>query len=111
MLIHDITGIYNAYFRPPFGVTNPHIAKSIQHAGLKCIGWDIRSLDTVEKDPDITIDRIRKKLEGGSILLMHDNLPNTANILNAVLKDCRDFGKPIVTLEEVDSNKHLSFNE
>jgi peptidoglycan/xylan/chitin deacetylase (PgdA/CDA1 family) len=37
-------------YRPPFGVTNPNIAKAIKKTGKKSIGWNVRSLDTITED-------------------------------------------------------------
>lgn len=34
-------------FRPPFGVSNPTIAKVIRTLGLHTVGWDVRSFDTM----------------------------------------------------------------
>jgi peptidoglycan/xylan/chitin deacetylase (PgdA/CDA1 family) len=37
-------------YRPPFGVTNPNIAKAIKKTHKKSIGWNVRSLDTITED-------------------------------------------------------------
>lgn len=34
-------------FRPPFGVTNPTIAKVVRTLRLQTVGWDVRSFDTM----------------------------------------------------------------
>ena len=34
------------WFRPPFGVTNPTLAKAVRRLGYIPIGWNIRTLDT-----------------------------------------------------------------
>jgi peptidoglycan/xylan/chitin deacetylase (PgdA/CDA1 family) len=34
-------------YRPPFGVTNPNIAKAIKRTNKISIGWNVRSLDTI----------------------------------------------------------------
>lgn len=34
-------------FRPPFGVTNPTIAKAVRILGYTPVGWNIRTLDTL----------------------------------------------------------------
>lgn len=86
-------------FRPPFGVTNPTIAKAIKLKGYKSIGWNIRSLDTV-KSPTKVLLRIERQLKPGSILLLHDRLNNSDELLLKVLKLLEDkgysFNKPIL---------------
>jgi peptidoglycan/xylan/chitin deacetylase (PgdA/CDA1 family) len=37
-------------FRPPYGVTNPNIARAVKTLGLQSIGWNVRSYDTSIKD-------------------------------------------------------------
>jgi len=46
-LIESITKQQTIYFRPPFGVTNPIIAKVVAHNRIKVIGWSFRSFDTI----------------------------------------------------------------
>lgn len=82
--IYDITGIKCQLFRPPFGVTNPNIAKAVRQLGMCSIGWDIRSFDT-SKHPDKVIKDVVKKIKPGAIVLLHDDRPHTPKILEAIL--------------------------
>lgn len=43
----SVAGKKISLFRPPFGVTNPTIAKVIRTLGLQTVGWDVRSFDTM----------------------------------------------------------------
>lgn len=45
--VESVAGKKISLFRPPFGVTNPTIAKVIQTLGLQTVGWDVRSFDTM----------------------------------------------------------------
>lgn len=74
-------------FRPPFGVMNPKIAKAASQLGMKIIGWNIRSYDTVSKNEKSLIDRVLKRLQPGSVVLLHDNLPNCAAVLERILSE------------------------
>jgi peptidoglycan/xylan/chitin deacetylase (PgdA/CDA1 family) len=73
-------------FRPPFGVTNPNIGKAIKSLNYKTIGWSLRSLDTMHKNPQTVIRRVTKKLQTGDIVLFHDNLKNSPEIVEAVIQ-------------------------
>lgn len=73
-------------FRPPFGVTNPAIAKAVKRAGLTGIGWEIRSLDTVIKNPDKIYKRIIKRLRPGAIILLHDTNERCPVVLEQLLQ-------------------------
>lgn len=78
--------IETTYFRPPYGITNPHIAKAIKKCGKKVIGWDIRSLDTIIKEETRLQSRVLSKLTNGNIILMHDTSERTYHLLEQVLK-------------------------
>lgn len=45
--VESVAGKKISLFRPPFGVTNPTIAKVIRALGLHTVGWDVRSFDTM----------------------------------------------------------------
>ena len=79
-------GIVTPYFRPPYGVTNPHIASAARRTGKRVIGWDIRSLDTVIKDETRLWSRVVSKLNQGNIILMHDTSERTLHVLEQLLK-------------------------
>lgn len=45
--VESVVGKKISLFRPPFGVTNPTIAKVDRTLGLHTVGWDVRSFDTM----------------------------------------------------------------
>lgn len=79
-------GIETPYFRPPYGVTNPHIARAVRRTDKRVIGWDIRSLDTVIKDETRLWSRVISKLSQGNIILMHDTSERTLHVLEQLLE-------------------------
>lgn len=79
--IYTATGRYPLVFRPPFGVTNPRIARAISLLKLHVLGWNVRSLDTKNESPEITLQRIIKKCKPGSVVLLHDTMANTPEVL------------------------------
>ncbi len=80
-IIKKITGRQTKLFRPPFGVTNPNIAK----ADYEIIGWNVRSLDTVIKNPDKILKRITSKVKKGDIILLHDTSQKSVAVLERLL--------------------------
>lgn len=72
-------------FRPPFGVTNPIIARTVKKLGYRSIGWNIRTLDTQALTHEKILNRIRKKLRPGSILLLHDRMPQSEQLLTEII--------------------------
>ncbi|MGN0189137.1 MAG: polysaccharide deacetylase family protein [Candidatus Cryptobacteroides sp.] len=90
-------------FRPPFGVTNPDIAKILKHTAHEVIGWDVRSFDTVhlkdslaasEVDSAIErcVGRILRKARPGSVILLHDRLANAPALLSRLIPALRRSG-------------------
>ncbi|MGC1403581.1 MAG: polysaccharide deacetylase family protein [Thermodesulfobacteriota bacterium] len=69
--IAAVIGKVPAYFRPPIGLTNPHLRKVLKKQGLSVVGWDVRPFDIGTK-ADKVIKRVLKKMRPGSIILLHD---------------------------------------
>jgi peptidoglycan-N-acetylglucosamine deacetylase len=69
-------------FRPPIGYTNPKYAVILKELKLKCIGWTLRSYDSVYKTPDQLNKRLVTNIRPGHIVLLHDNLDVTADALD-----------------------------
>ncbi|MBQ4035892.1 MAG: polysaccharide deacetylase family protein [Paludibacteraceae bacterium] len=83
----DITGKTPNLFRPPFGVTNPLISSGLKKTGIpfKTIGWDVRSFDTMGGENAKIVDRITNQIEPGSIILLHDRMEFSAELLELLL--------------------------
>lgn len=84
-VILNIGNIKTDLYRPPFGVTNPNIAKAIKKTNKKSISWNVRSLDTMIDDEKKIYHRITKDLKKGSIILLHDTSEKTYNVLVELL--------------------------
>jgi len=69
--IRGSVGKVPAYFRPPMGLTNPHLKRALKKHGLSVIGWDVRPFDTTAST-DKVIKRVLKKMRNGSIIALHD---------------------------------------
>ena len=100
-LISKIIAQKPKLFRPPFGVTNPHIAKAITQTKHHVIGWNIRSLDTVIEDEKKLYNRITRQIKPGSIVLMHDTSDKTANVLEQLFVFLQQENYKVVPLNEL----------
>jgi peptidoglycan/xylan/chitin deacetylase (PgdA/CDA1 family) len=69
--IEAAIGKVPAYFRPPVGLTNPHLKRGLRKHGLSVIGWDVRAYDTGASSEKV-IKRVLKRIRNGSIILLHD---------------------------------------
>ena len=97
-LIKKLSGEEAVYFRPPFGVTNPNIAKAVKKTGMLTVGWSIRSLDTVKK-PETVLERL-SKAKAGDIILMHDKQKESPKILEQFLRSYQSKGYDFACLSE-----------
>jgi hypothetical protein len=77
--IEKTIGKVPAYFRPPMGLTNPHLRRRMKKYRLTVIGWDVRPFDT-RAQAEKVIARVLKKIHNGSILLLHDKGRDSADL-------------------------------
>ena len=98
--IGTVIGKIPAYFRPPMGLTNPHLRRALKVQGLSVVGWDIRPFD-IGASNDRVIKRILKKLRNGSIILLHDSgraPPELVRLIDALVTEIKarefSFGDP-----------------
>lgn len=97
--LEKATGQPVTFFRPPFGVTNPTLARAIRQSGFTPIGWNIRTLDTRHPSPEKVLKRIRRKLCPGSVILLHDRMPQSAERLKLIIDFLRSEGYTLVRLD------------
>lgn len=83
--ISEFGNLTTNLYRPPFGVTNPNIAKAVKKTQKNSIGWNVRSLDTVIADEKKILNRVTKGLKKGSIILLHDTSEKTYQVLVELL--------------------------
>ena len=88
-------------FRPPFGVTNPTIAKAVRILGYTPVGWNIRTLDTQQPSKEKVLKRIQKRLRPGSIILLHDRMPDSDLLLKEILNLIKKQGYTVVRLDSM----------
>lgn len=79
-------------FRPPYGVTNPNIAKAVKTLGLQSIGWNVRSYDTSIKDVEKIKQRVLSQLKPGAIILLHDRLDFMPELLETLIPAIKEKG-------------------
>ncbi|MBL0049616.1 MAG: polysaccharide deacetylase family protein [Bacteroidetes bacterium] len=100
-VVEAITHQKLKFFRPPYGVTTPAIAEATEALKLTTVGWDVRSLDTVEKDSTKITARVIKQLKSGSIILFHDTNNRIESVLEQVIVHCKENGFKIVSLSKL----------
>lgn len=100
-LAHQYTGKTLGWFRPPYGVTNPNVAKAVKRMGYTPIGWNLRSFDTMFKDEQKLLTRIKQMIKPGSIILLHDSKAVTAAALPQLIQYVKEQGYEIIGLDKL----------
>ena len=88
-------------FRPPYGVTNPMLAKAIKENNYIPVGWSIRSMDTVQRDEKALLAKVTKNVRPGDIFLFHDTGAATAKILPGLIRYLREQGFAIRRIDQL----------
>jgi peptidoglycan/xylan/chitin deacetylase (PgdA/CDA1 family) len=100
-VLYSISGKTPRFYRPPFGVTNPSIAKALKRTGHRVMGWSIRSLDTQIQDPEKIFSRIAPRLGPGEVVLLHDTTARCVLVLQRLLPELEKRNLRSITLEEL----------
>lgn len=101
-------GVYTRLYRPPFGITNPAIAKAIQSTGKESIGWDIRSFDTFEDGVEKIFQRVAPKIQAGSVVLLHDTSAMTVAVLEKILLFLSENNYRSITISDMKNKYNVS---
>lgn len=99
-ILFTIIGKKIRMFRPPYGVTNPPLAKAIRRMHYHSIGWSLKSNDTVIENETELLDRLNKKVKPGDIILMHDNKPWNIKVLDEFLGGLKEKNLNVVRLDK-----------
>jgi peptidoglycan/xylan/chitin deacetylase (PgdA/CDA1 family) len=60
------------FFRAPAGLKNLFVHPELERRRLALIGWTVRGLDTVRRDPALVAARILRETKPGAIILLHE---------------------------------------
>ena len=77
-------------FRPPIGYTNPKIARALKRRSMKIVAWSVRSYDSFKNRESLMSRLMRTR--PSSIVLLHDNLEQTADILDEYITQSKAKG-------------------
>ena len=63
------------WFRPPYALMSPHLAKTLQRNGYKLILFDIRAIDFGNRRTKNLAQRLLKTVDSGGVILFHGKMP------------------------------------
>jgi peptidoglycan-N-acetylglucosamine deacetylase len=100
-VVRQLLDIQLKWFRPPYGVTNPLLSRVVKNMGFITIGWSIRSYDTMAKDSVLLLNKMKRLLKPGAIILFHDKCLSTVTMLPMFLQYVKDEGYEIVPMDKL----------
>ena len=100
-IVEQIIGKKMRFFRPPYGVTNPNLAKAIKAGNYHSVGWSLRSMDTIAKTEQKLLLKITTNLKSGDIVLLHDSVDITIQTLQKIIDAIKAKGFEIVRLDKL----------
>lgn len=101
-IIEDVTGEKPYSFRPPYGAFNELVK---EQTDLPITLWDVDTLDWKHRNPEQLLTQVQNGVKDGSIVLMHDIHPTTADGLDAVMAYLQDNGYTFVTVSEIEQEQ------
>lgn len=108
--IQKITGYKTNLYRAPYGEYNNIVIKTAQENGFYTIQWNLDTLDYQGLTGEEMWDRLKNKLDGGSIILSHNGTKHTADSLDMLIKNIKSSGFQLVTISELIYKDNYSIN-
>lgn len=96
--IHNVTGKYAGYIRPPYGCWKKSLDVEVP---LIEVLWDIDPLDWATKDADTVVQRILKGVTEDSIILLHDASQSSVQAAFSVIDILQQENYEFVTVEDL----------
>lgn len=100
-------GVTPRAFRPPVGVTNPHLWRILLEEGMYCVNFSCRALDFGNRRIAGLAARLLRRASPGDIVLLHDVTPEGADTdrilaeFEALLSGLRDKGLAVIPLGQL----------
>ena len=97
-LIYHITGTYPTCLRPPYGAWKKDLELPVT---MLPVFWDVDTLDWQSQNPENILDIVRKNVQDGSIILMHDSYDSSVRAALAIADELTEKGYDFVTADQL----------
>ena len=97
-LIYHITGTYPTCLRPPYGAWKKDLELPVT---MLPVFWDVDTLDWQSQNPESLLDIVRKNVQDGSIILMHDSYDSSVRAALAITDELTEKGYDFVTADQL----------
>ncbi len=95
------TGVRPRYLRPPGGGFNRHLLRAASTSGLVVVLWTDDPADYRIKDPDRLRTRVLSRVFGGGVVLLHQGVPATLQVLPELVRTLRRLNYHVGTVTDL----------
>lgn len=99
--LKKVTGSSARFFRPPGGDYNGDVIREASKRGYITTLWTNDPGDFSKPPADVILKRTLDHLENGAIILMHDGIPQTMQILPTLIAEAHRRGYVFVTMSQL----------
>jgi peptidoglycan/xylan/chitin deacetylase (PgdA/CDA1 family) len=109
-IIASICGVMPRFYRPPIGLSNPHLRTALAKTSMICIGWSHSAGDAGNRRRS-SFSHFVSLPEDGAVILLHDVLPipeyknDFFSSLEAMLRRLQTEQFEVVTVDKLFSEK------
>lgn len=96
--IYEITGVYPAWLRPPYGEWQKNLDF---YVNMFPVLWDIDTLDWKSKNVESIMGIVKNEIEDGAVILMHDAYQSSVDAALQIVDLLQKKGYEFVTVEEL----------
>ena len=96
--IYEITGVYPAWLRPPYGEWRKNLDF---YVGMFPVLWDVDTLDWKSKNVDSIMRIVKNEVEDGAVILMHDAYQSSVDAALQIVDLLMEEGYEFVTVDKL----------
>lgn len=100
-IVEDVAGIKMRFCRPPGGDYDRHVIQAATEQGLTTVLWTDDPGDYANPGTKRIEEQTLKRLSNGGIILLHDGIEQTLDVLPQIIHYARDRGYRFVTVDEL----------
>ncbi|WP_341980725.1 polysaccharide deacetylase family protein [Rossellomorea oryzaecorticis] len=100
-LIKKASGQTPSVFRPPYGAFNEDVKEYIKEKNTPLVLWSVDSLDWQSRNANDVNKKVKEEIVSGSIILLHDIHPSTAEALPKLLESLEREGYQFITISQL----------
>lgn len=109
--IGNATGGHVRFFRPPGGDYDGDVVRAAAARGYITTLWTDDPGDYRRIQAEVIEQRLLARLSPGGIILLHDGIPQTMQMLPSFVAECRRRGYKFVTMSKLAQDCHCGANE